>query len=217
MKRQAWETESCCRLTGETARTNPQHRPSFPHSPADAQGGCTPFSNHPDMVPPETHLQMVHKCSHGKGCFEGSQFHSETAMWKLWLPWSQKDLGPAPSRDTGPQAGLKGPGPAWLREDICLVFPGPLLSSPGTQQSWVRSLWSFKSVNSSTCYPPKSAPVPLGPGLNRKLSEATRGSGETGREALAEKPAWHPAACRLGLCSLVLKAGASACLAQPGE
>ena len=35
-------------------------------------------------------------------------------MWKLWLPWFQKALGPGRSRDAGPQAAVKGPGPAWL-------------------------------------------------------------------------------------------------------
>lgn len=38
-----------------------------------------------------------------------------SVMRKLWLFCFQKDMGPDPSRDTGPQAGVKGPGPAWLR------------------------------------------------------------------------------------------------------
>lgn len=77
---------------------------------------------------------------------------------------------------------MKGLGPVWLRgSHLPGCFLGLLLSSPGTQLSCLRSLWSFKSVNYSVCYPPKLAPVPLEPALTGKLSEATMGLKGEGR------------------------------------
>lgn len=99
VRRQFWATGSCCGLAGGVSKDKPLLSPQIILM----------------CPPPETHLQMAHRCSHGEAALRDPGFPVRSVMRKLWLPWFQKGLGPGLSRDAGPQAGVKGPGPAWLR------------------------------------------------------------------------------------------------------
>lgn len=100
---------SCGGPAGGMSKDNPPWGQTL-LSPAPKSSCCVPSTDTPAYGPP----------TRPRGaCFEGSWPHSESAMWKLWAPWFQKDLGPGLSRDTGPQAAVTGPGPAWLRRN-CL-------------------------------------------------------------------------------------------------
>lgn len=121
VKRQAWENGSGCRVTSEVSKAPQGGLFPVPCSPADAQGGCALLSNPPEASPPEMHLQMVHRCSHGGGHFVRTWFHSEICDVQALAILVSEGLGARPLRDIDPQTGLKGSGTA----RYLLVFPRP--------------------------------------------------------------------------------------------
>lgn len=101
---QVWAVGSCGGLASGLSKDNqPWGQTVLALAPKSSC--CVPSTDTPAYGPPM--------------CPRGSSPHSESAMWKLQEPWFQKDLGPGLSRDTGPQAAVTGPGPAWLRRS-CL-------------------------------------------------------------------------------------------------
>lgn len=119
------------------------------------------------------------------GCSEGSWLPSEICGVEALATLVSEGLGARPLQRCWSSGWGEGPWPSLAKgEPSAWCLLGPQLSLPGTQQAWFRSLWNFKSGYYSTCCPPKSTPVSLEPGFNRRLSEATMGvRGEARREA----------------------------------
>lgn len=77
-RRQAWKSRSrCCRLTGEEGKDPWGQTLPFPAPRLKHREDALHFQILLMCPPPETHLQMVHKCAHGGGHLERSWLYSE--------------------------------------------------------------------------------------------------------------------------------------------
>lgn len=125
VRRQVWESGSCCRLTSEGSKA--------------PQGGLfpVPLLMHREDVPYFQiflrHPLQRRTCKWSTDAPMGEatlRFHSEICDVEALAILVSEGVGARPLRDTDPQTGVKGSRPARLRESYLLVFPRPSAQLP---------------------------------------------------------------------------------------